>query len=485
MDSRSHMEAAPDAARADREWELGGFIGAHVFSDTNKLGRTNDGDPFSTAMGGMAKQDLQLALNHQLLFGLRLGYYFIPRLGVEGELAFIPTSTRGGNDWPSQSVPVLGMRGQLVFHILTRRIRPFILAGGGAMSALPANPGALPRGTSSEAEFHAGLGLKVDVDRHRHWGLRLDGRAFLVRDTTGKPVTPDVEVTLGVYGLFPFTVPPEEQPKPPDADGDGVPDSVDKCPKEPGAVENGGCLLPADGDGDGVPDQSDQCPKEAGPAENHGCLDKDEDGDALVDRLDKCPDKAGPKDNNGCPDTDGDNDGVVDRLDKCVDKVGPKENGGCPDTDGDGDAVVDRLDQCVDKAGPPENDGCPIPEKLKAFTGAIQGIEFQTGKAVIAKKSFKLLDKAVEVLKEFAGERLEISGHTDDAGDRAKNTALSQARAEAVKAYLVSKGVAADRLEAKGYGPDKPVADNKTSAGKAKNRRVEFHLIAEGKSPTK
>ncbi len=54
----------------------------------------------------------------------------------------------------------------------------------------------------------------------------------------------------------------------PDADGDGVPDSADACPKQPGAVSNdaeaNGCPLEADADGDGVPDDKDACPKEPG-----------------------------------------------------------------------------------------------------------------------------------------------------------------------------------------------------------------------------
>lgn len=57
-------------------------------------------------------------------------------------------------------------------------------------------------------------------------------------------------------------------PTAPDADGDGVPDASDACPKQPGAVSNdaaaNGCPLEADADGDGVPDDKDACPKEPG-----------------------------------------------------------------------------------------------------------------------------------------------------------------------------------------------------------------------------
>ncbi|MGJ8686529.1 MAG: OmpA family protein, partial [Spongiibacteraceae bacterium] len=54
------------------------------------------------------------------------------------------------------------------------------------------------------------------------------------------------------------------------------------------------------------------------------------------------------------------------------------------------------------------------------------------------------------------------------------NLDLSQQRAEAVVAYLVSKNIDAGRLVAAGYGEGRPIADNTSDAGLAKNRRVEI-----------
>jgi outer membrane protein OmpA-like peptidoglycan-associated protein len=71
--------------------------------------------------------------------------------------------------------------------------------------------------------------------------------------------------------------------------------------------------------------------------------------------------------------------------------------------------------------------------------------------------------------------RLEIQGHTDNVGAPERNRRLSEARAAAVKQYLVSNfGIAADRLTTSGLGDTKPVADNATEQGKAQNRRVEL-----------
>jgi OOP family OmpA-OmpF porin len=75
------------------------------------------------------------------------------------------------------------------------------------------------------------------------------------------------------------------------------------------------------------------------------------------------------------------------------------------------------------------------------------------------------------------GVRVEIGGHTDSTHTNAHNQALSEKRARAVAAYLVSKGVKPGQLTTKGYGEDSPIADNATPQGRAKNRRVEMKRL--------
>jgi OmpA-OmpF porin, OOP family len=106
-------------------------------------------------------------------------------------------------------------------------------------------------------------------------------------------------------------------------------------------------------------------------------------------------------------------------------------------------------------------------------------IGFTNGRAAMDRSSGKALDRLVAVLKACPSGKVEIQGHTDATGPRAKNTALSRDRAEAVKDYLVQRGVSADRLTAVGFGPDKPVASNRTDSGKARNRRIEFRVVRE------
>jgi outer membrane protein OmpA-like peptidoglycan-associated protein len=112
-------------------------------------------------------------------------------------------------------------------------------------------------------------------------------------------------------------------------------------------------------------------------------------------------------------------------------------------------------------------------------------VMFASGKAELLPESNALLDDVADVLQENPdAKQVEVAGHTDSTGSAEMNRKLSQDRAEAVRAYLVSKGVAADRLVAKGYGPDEPIADNNTDDGKEKNRRVEFRVGAPAPAPT-
>ncbi len=271
--------------------------------------------------------------------------------------------------------------------------------------------------------------------------------------------------------------------KPKDSDGDGVTDDKDKCPTDVGLAKYEGCP-PPDSDNDGLNDEDDKCPKVAGPKEYQGCPPSDSDGDGVTDDKDKCPKVKGEAKWKGCPPPDSDGDGVIDPNDKCPKVKGEAKWKGCPPPDQDGDGIIDPDDKCPTKPetknGYQDEDGCPdtLPKKIKRFTGAIKGIYFATGRAKIRRRSFRLLDRAVKVLKEFKALKLEISGHSDNRGKHAFNIDLSQKRAQAVVDYMVKKGVAAERLIAKGMGPDAPIASNKTRKGRAKNRRIEFKITS-------
>jgi len=103
-------------------------------------------------------------------------------------------------------------------------------------------------------------------------------------------------------------------------------------------------------------------------------------------------------------------------------------------------------------------------------------IEFESGSAILTPAGKTVLDDMALALKKLTAKRVEIIGHTDSSGARASNLVLSQARADAVKNYLITKGISAEYLTTIGNGPDRPIADNSTPDGRARNRRIEFRL---------
>jgi len=240
------------------------------------------------------------------------------------------------------------------------------------------------------------------------------------------------------------------------------------------------CKVP-DSDGDGVIDTMDKCPNTpAGRKVNAQGCELDTDGDGIVDGLDKCPNTpAGRKVNaQGCElDTDG--DGIVDGLDKCPDTpAGRKVNAQGCELDTDGDGIVDGLDKCPTIFAKTA-DGCPEPVVVPAPVAAPQklvlgDVLFETNKATLTQDATGTLDQAAASLQEWGHVKVEVAGYTDDRGTPEYNEKLSLRRADAVRTYLIGKGVDADRLTAKGYGESSPVADNTTVEGRSANRRVEL-----------
>ena len=107
----------------------------------------------------------------------------------------------------------------------------------------------------------------------------------------------------------------------------------------------------------------------------------------------------------------------------------------------------------------------------------LNNVFFDFDKNELKQESFVELDKLADLLKKNPTVKIEISGHTDNKGDKKYNLALSQKRAESVVNYLVQKGIAAARLVAKGYGDTMPIAPNDIEENKAKNRRTEVKVL--------
>ena len=113
--------------------------------------------------------------------------------------------------------------------------------------------------------------------------------------------------------------------------------------------------------------------------------------------------------------------------------------------------------------------------KLKADTIIISDLLFDINKATLKPGIKNILDSLVTQLTTKKFLKLEISGHTDNTGDEKKNQLLSEARATAIKEYLVNKmPQASEKISSSGKGQSFPVAENTTAAGRQKNRRVEI-----------
>lgn len=104
----------------------------------------------------------------------------------------------------------------------------------------------------------------------------------------------------------------------------------------------------------------------------------------------------------------------------------------------------------------------------------LSDVLFDTGAATLKPGADLALGRVSDFMKQNPETKLIVEGHTDSVGSETTNESLSQRRADAVKAALMSRGVQADRIETIGRGEGFPVASNDTQAGRQQNRRVEI-----------
>ncbi|HEV8305548.1 MAG TPA: OmpA family protein [Gemmatimonadales bacterium] len=444
------------------------------------------------------RYDRAFNLDNQIGFGGRLGYFFGRTVGIEVDLGHQSPSAKIGPD----SATLTHFSSSLVLNFGGER-NLFYLLGG--YSRLDFEESAPYRFTDNA--MHGAIGDRIFLgDR---LALRLEARAIYAPSTgfTGGEWAGHIVGSLG-FSIFagagaivdvdrdgvadrmdacpgtPTGAIVDPKGCPSDADRDKVFNGLDACPNtvEGAQVDAQGC--PTDADGDGVYDGLDQCAGTLTGArvDAKGCP-ADSDSDAVPDGLDQCPNTpAGATvDAAGCP-TDSDKDGVADGLDKCPGTPAGTEvdSSGCQRAkDSDGDGVDDSKDKCPGTAAGTRVDaaGCPILFTSERTPVVLRGVTFESGKSALKPDSYTILDIVAASLVANPDIRVEIAGHTDNTGSAAVNTRLSQARADAVRAYLASKGVGPERMVAKGYGPTVPVATNTTPAGRAQNRRVELRQL--------
>lgn len=261
-------------------------------------------------------------------------------------------------------------------------------------------------------------------------------------------------------------------------------------------VEKPGPAKPSDRDGDGIVDTDDACPDEPGrpheEPQKNGCPPTDRDGDTIFDDEDACPSEPGEAnedpEKHGCPPppSDRDGDGIVDDKDACPDEPGeanedPQKNGCPPPGDRDGDTITDDVDGCPDEPGQasadPKKHGCPKAKIEKTEIVIFDRVEFELDSANLLPESDAVLGEVLKILQTHAEfTKVSVEGHTDSRGTDGYNQQLSQRRAATVVDWLASRGIDKKRLASKGFGESRPVDTNDTEAGRQNNRRVEFHI---------
>ena len=146
-----------------------------------------------------------------------------------------------------------------------------------------------------------------------------------------------------------------------------------------------------------------------------------------------------------------------------------------------------RRDTAVTAAAPARPPAATTPAPAPASTtpgpfasgssAVLESVRFALAAPTLEQSSFEELNQIAEWLLQNPSVRVEVAGYTDASGRREAQVQLSQARAAAVRDYLVQQGVPAARVTAKGYGPASPRAGNDTPEERARNRRIELRRL--------
>jgi len=173
--------------------------------------------------------------------------------------------------------------------------------------------------------------------------------------------------------------------------------------------------------------------------------------------------------------SDTDRDGVADSIDQCLNSAyGEKvAANGCAVKDADNHGVADSMDLCLStpKGDKVNTSGCSVmvAEEIEVKLSAL----FANNSSVIQNPADVKFAEFADFLKRYPKATGVVEGHTSIVGTAAYNQLLSQKRAEAVKALLISRyGAPADRITALGFGESQPVNLANTPAAHRENRRI-------------
>jgi len=121
--------------------------------------------------------------------------------------------------------------------------------------------------------------------------------------------------------------------------------------------------------------------------------------------------------------------------------------------------------------------GASFDNTPKAGDIALLDVHFDTNMSVLKSNQRDRVRKLLLLMRSNPDIKIELQGHTDNRGDEEPNQKLSQARADAVRQYLIDNKIEADRITSVGFGETRPIATNDTEEGRALNRRTQFKVI--------
>ncbi len=101
-----------------------------------------------------------------------------------------------------------------------------------------------------------------------------------------------------------------------------------------------------------------------------------------------------------------------------------------------------------------------------------EDVHFDFDRYSLRPEATRALDEAITAMKQNAGLRIQVEGHTCNIGTAEYNLALGDRRANSVRDYLTSRGIDASRLGTVSYGEERPKHDNAREETRRLNRRA-------------
>lgn len=401
----------------------------------NVTAETRRGAYTLDVMGGMYGFSDSQGIEPGIGIDLRLGSFITERLSAELELLYSTTETTESFD---RDIVAYAATINAAWHFRTRKmVSPYLIGGIGAAQIKP-------KFVEVDRNLLLAYGAGARISLGDKFAFRLEARHQMdYNDDDNQRTSPLSNNYTALAGFQLVLGGSSEAP----AERTVEESSSETYVPEPQLDAS------VDADGDGIVNDDDQCPKTPNwiPVNENGCP-KDSDKDTIFDFEDECP--ATPA---------GDS---VDFKGCTVAKAAP------------------RVARPAKKAMPavPATAAVPtsVPSPSMSLTTSSPltlNLEFDQGAATLSRAQAEKLTPVAEALK-GSTKSVVIEGYTDSIGSDAVNSKLSQKRADAVKNQLVRKhGIDSRRIKSVGMGEKSPVADNATPEGRAKNRRIVIKLV--------